>query len=383
MQSPEKPATPPRSGSLHWPPPYRPERRTTGLVHPAVNHAAPPVQRKPNESPVPLKTNQPAHSGQPPRPEHAAGNASPSRKPRVIQPQLRRYSARADLATVYRSDNNDPAIHTGLDIATTSEPAQYTVPAFNITIERRTPQGFLNRLGWALSAINRGTDTHEVYARLVLTRNADPGTNTSVYLGAGIYETNMHLDEGTYRAQEQNNPGGARNTSNSLSGWSGGKSRVYVVMPAQMAGRNKLAEEEHLRDFIYAYDRTLRVCQHALEAIRGTNFGPHESEEDAREALLEAFLNRVPRPLRRLGMDMNQWGAEYIRLCQKSMSERDGRQWHSFGLERVRRDQLPKQLAITYLTGAPRREGGRVYVRMNTGSTQVGQHAPEQVITYA
>ncbi len=305
----------------------------------------------------------------------------PRRAP-VIQPLLRRYSARADLAGVFRADNGDPATQTGLDLATTSGPQQYTLPAWSIAIERRIPQGFFSRLNRAMGALTFGDDTHEVYARLTITRNAEQGTNISVYLGTGIYETNMHLNEATYNLQEQQNPGGARNTPNSLTGWSAGRSRVYVVMPPAIAGQNKLAEEEHLRDFIYAYDRTLRVAQQALEYLRGKNFGPFDNEEEAREAVRTAFLNRVPRPLRRLGMDMNQWGAEYMRLCLKSRSERDDSEWHSFGIERVRRDQLPKELNITYLTGARRAEGGRVYVRMNTGVTQIGQHAPDQVITY-
>lgn len=284
---------------------------------------------------------------------------------------------------MYRSDNSNPATHTGLDIATTSGPEHYTIPAFTIAIERRIPQGFFNRVHRALAAINWGDDTHEVYARLILTRNAEQGTNHSVYLGAGIYETNMHLNDATYRNLEQQDPGGSRNTPNSLTDWSRGQSRVYVVMPPAMAHRNKLAEEEHLMDFIYAYDRTLGLAQSALTALNGRNLGPFDSEPEAREAVQTAFLSRVPQPLRRLGMDMNRWAGEYQRLCQKSRDERDGRQWHSFGLERVRRDQLPNQLTIRYLTGARRNEGGRVYVRMNAGTTQIGTHRPEQVITYA
>ncbi|PYP93803.1 MAG: hypothetical protein DMG65_00055 [Candidatus Angelobacter sp. Gp1-AA117] len=296
---------------------------------------------------------------------------------------LRRYSARTNLAGVYRSDNNNPATHTGLDIATTSGPAGYTVPAYNIAIQRRIPQGFFNRLHRAMSSITMGDDPYEVYARLVITRNADQGQNDSVYLGGGLYETNMSFNEGTYNTMQLQMPGGVNNAANSLSGWSNGQNRVYVLMPPQIAGQNKRAEEEHLADFIYAYDRTLGLAQQALSAIAGRDFGPFDSEDEARQAVRAAFLNRVPQPLRRLGMDMVQWGNEYDRLCQKSMTERDGRRWHSFGLERIRRDQIGNQIQVTYLTGTPRQENGRVYLRMTAGSTQIGQHPPSQVITYA
>src|SRR5947209_13450313 len=110
---------------------------------------------------------------------------------------LRRYSARTNLAGVYRSDNNNPATHTGLDIATTSGPAGYTVPAYNIAIQRRIPQGFFNRLHRAMSSITMGDDPYEVYARLVITRNADQGQNDSLYLGGGLYANYISFNECT------------------------------------------------------------------------------------------------------------------------------------------------------------------------------------------
>ncbi|HEX7241250.1 MAG TPA: hypothetical protein VF263_13330 [Longimicrobiaceae bacterium] len=289
---------------------------------------------------------------------------------------LKRYSSRTDLAGVYRAQNDNPASYCGLDIANTDEPAGFFVPQFRVDVERRVPEGFLNQVSRAMNAAYTGADTHEHFARLVVTRAATEGTNASVYLGDGIFETNCTFDEG----QAARMPG--LRLANHLKQWAQGKNRVYLVSTPQIAGKNKRAEEEHLADFIHAYGLTLGVAQGALVATENRGFlGPFDSEEEARAGVVAAFLERVPAAVRHLGMDMDAWGAEYLRLCQKSR-DRDGQQWHSFGLERVKSADLGKHPAVRFLTGGQRPESGRVYLRLTTGVTQIGTHPPSEVITY-
>lgn len=288
---------------------------------------------------------------------------------------LRRYSRRTNLAGVYRFQGDNPTNYWGLDIANTDEPANYVLPAFQITIQRRNPPSFLGKMRKALDSIQIGSDPYDVYARLTMTRNADQGTNDSVYLGEGIYETNGTLDLTQARANSGLSP------ANYAAPWSQGKTRIYLVVSSTTARKNKRAEEEHLADFIYAYQRTLGVAQQALEAVRNRWYGPYDEEEEAREAVKEAFLAQVPQKLKRLGMDMNAWRDEYLRLCQKSR-DRDGQRWHSFGVALEQRRNLPNHIHPTYLTGVQRAETGRVYLKLTDGQTQIGLHPPAQVITY-
>lgn len=289
---------------------------------------------------------------------------------------LLRHASRTGLAGVYRAQGSNPATYCGIDLANTDEPAGYHAPQFRIDIERRAPEGFLGRVGRALDAVYRGSDTHEVYARLVVTQRVNQGTNAAVYLGDGVHETNCSFDE----ALAQRMPG--VRLGSFLGPWAHGKNRVYLVVTPQIAGMNKRAEEEHLQDFIRAYEMTLHIAQQAMDAVADVEYGPFDSEEDAREAVEAAFVERLPAPLKGLGMDMNAWEAEYLRLFQKSR-DRDSQQWHSFGLERIKKTQLAGNPPIHYLTGGGRPDAGRVYLRITAGVTQIGQHPSSAVITYA
>src|SRR5882672_5357115 len=182
-----KPGLHSHANELHWPPPYKAAAANRIPVQPAAKrpgipnagsaaqraqlHWPPPCNLgvKNNQAIRPLSGANAVQAAMRIRPVAAPApySAAPltDNKPRrapVIQPLLRRYSARSDLAGVFRADNGDPATQTGLDLATTSGPQQYTLPAWSIAIERRIPQGFFSRLNRVMGALTFGDDTHEV-----------------------------------------------------------------------------------------------------------------------------------------------------------------------------------------------------------------------------
>jgi len=289
---------------------------------------------------------------------------------------LRQYARRTNLAGVYTYQGDNPAVYWGLDVANTDEPSGFTLPQYLITIQKRNPPSFLGKVRKALDSIHMGSDPYDIYAQLNLTANADPGTNDAVYLGAGIYDTNGTIDLPSVRSNVGLSP------MNYAKTWTTGKLRIYLVVENAEAKKNRDAENEHLADFIYAYNRTLAVAQNAFVALRNRWFGPFDEESDALQAVEDAFLENVPAELKHLGMKMNLWGQEYLRLCQKSRIERDGRGWHSFGVQVIHRSSLPKHIHPSYLTGVKRPDGGRVYIKLVSTGTQIGSHSSASIITY-
>ena len=227
----------------------------------------------------------------------------------------------------------------------------------------------------------------EYLPKLIVTRRANEGNNTSIYVQEGVYETNYTFNEAEYwKAKED--PGMAKyisNAANWLARWqNASQPRVYFVMPSEIATLNQQAEAEHCSDFILAYELSLGALQVALDKV-ATTLGPLPSVQLARAAVIDRLRDALPMGLRDIAENIDLCGKKFVDLCEKSKI-RDSNQWHTWGLEYlgagVKSFSSWTTEKINYLTGKPRAEKSRIFLRYTQGQAQVGRHPSASIIGF-
>jgi hypothetical protein len=247
------------------------------------------------------------------------------------------------LADIYRLDGQKPETALGIDVGITTTPLGAAVTAWECPVVETS------RLSLAQLRINK---------------KADSGTNSSVYVSEGVYETNYTVDKV---------PTG-ENPRNYFVEWKEkNQPRVYLVMPADIAEINRKAEQEHVDDFLLAYELTLKKYESCLSEVKAPTAANFFA---AKTAFKEALKKLLPMALQPAADRPAQCLEKYQELCQKSF-DRDTQCWHSFGIEPCAE---PVGMSTYYLTGTPREEKGRVYFKLNIGQTEVGSHTCKSVI---
>jgi hypothetical protein len=286
----------------------------------------------------------------------------------------------ATLAQVYLAQGKNPATETTLAFGNVTPPSNFVVPTcqFNPVLSgmKAPPAAAAARLG-----IQSTIPKYKVSLKRV--RPANPGTNTAVYLKAGVYETNWTFDERGHMqgVKEALQDGMPRGLVNYCSPWQNAtQKRVYLVMPNELEDLNAWAEREHCSDFIYAYNITLGAVDTVFQRLDGKTSDEHWSRLDAERAMERQVQSLLHPTLGPIACDPNKFTDKFNSLLEKSRTGRDGKGYHSFGVELLR--EPPHNLGpITYLTGVPRQEAGRVYFRFTRGTTQIGVFPSSAVMT--
>jgi hypothetical protein len=288
-------------------------------------------------------------------------------------------------------ENQDPATDNTRDAGSTSEPEGFTVPAVQF-VERRTQasqasasrMALMSRVGVITPSTQRPDSANsELYeSTLIVTRHAAEGANKSIYLGKGVYETNFTYD--TESAQSFKKKEGmeliAANASNFLKEWKAGTPRVYFVMNDTIAQMNLQAETEHCNDFLLAYQMTLGALETALAHAASAVIPPAPSAQVAHAARVAKLQEFLPVNLKDVVANLDLCGQKYRALSAKS-KDRDGKLWHSYGLEYLDPGPLPP--TVHYLTGKARPgETGHIFLQYTKGQTQIGTHSSASVITF-
>ena len=226
---------------------------------------------------------------------------------------------------------------------------------------------------WAISTTQTGAlATPRFFGRLTVSQNSQSGTNTSHYLAAGIYESNMAIDMTAY--------GQHPDVRQSLVPFVGhNNDRVYFYLDAAVANRNRDAELEHVADHQYAYQNSLVALNNALTAVAAMgNIGPFPTALQATTEVGNRITAALPAALQGIALNQGAWVTEYLRLCAQSI-QRDTNGWHTFGLTLL---GAAPQGNISYLTGAARDGAGvtRRFVQLTNGNTAIGVHAPATII---
>jgi hypothetical protein len=279
----------------------------------------------------------------------------------------------ANLSEVYIALHNDPATSTYIASGSVTEPQNYVVPRCQINA---VPSGVVPPA--AASRLGVKSSQQKFRVSLMPGIRANPGMNMAVYLTSGIYETNFTFDDQGYAADE--NPA-FRNPANYLSRWENQKQkRVYFVMPSELTPSNEGAEREHCNDFILAYQLTLHAVDAAFQSLIRVTMDGFLSMKEATDAMIKRVGETLAPPLRPIACDPVKLDEKFKNVLQKSRDGRDGKGWHSFGLEVI--DQPPQNLGnAIYLTGKQRQESGRVYLKFTRGQTQINMHPSQEVIT--
>jgi len=286
----------------------------------------------------------------------------------------------ATLAQIYVAQGKNPAAETSIVSGNVTPPTNFVAPTcqFNcvLTGMKAPPAAAARRLGTP----SRMQTYKVTFQRL---QPANPGTNTAVYLKAGVYETNWTFDENCHRqgVKEALVDGMPRGLINYCSPWqNASQKRVYLVMPKELENQNAGAEREHCSDFIYAYKITLDAVDAVFQKLNGKSSDEHWSRLDAQHAMEKQVESQLPSALGPVACAPNKLVDTFNKLLEKSRTGRDGKAYHSFGVELI--SELPHNLGpITYLTGTPRQEGGRVYLCFTCGTTQIGVFPSSAVMT--
>ncbi len=228
---------------------------------------------------------------------HAKPKLLPRRANGVIQCAL----AQHPTMVTSRAALGDPN-----DAGVTSPPASFTTPHFSINCQQRHD-------GW--------------YASLQVHRHADEGTNTSRYLGVGLYSTDLMF------------MGGAR--TNYVPGPN--NRRIYVEISSAIADLNRQAELEHCNDIIRAYNLTLVAAQNALtNALGGNPYGPFLKRPKAMQAIRQAIIAGLHARLQKIFRDainvdsnvnIQKFSSDLSQLylnIANITQQRDGQGWHTF-----------------------------------------------------
>lgn len=281
------------------------------------------------------------------------------------------------LADLFRADNENPATVRDYSLGTTSLPVNTVLPLFalQVTVDpvahgQALRSGLYRRMG-----IPSPPPPVVARAHYNVTRAAAPGNNVSLYLRGGIYETNFTLGDENIDKSIEN---WRQRIVGFFTGWEEHPEypRVYIYMPDDTAALSRAAEQEHLDDMWHAWTLTFGVVANALNAT-----GSGRNEPEARSAAEAAFTSALPVKLRNLGSNMESWKNKFLELCVKTR-DRDIRGDHSMGLELVAREDVPAPDNVTYLTGGPRDENGRVYLRVYRGTARVPGLLTNTLIDY-
>jgi hypothetical protein len=277
----------------------------------------------------------------------------------------------ASLREVLIELKKDPAKDTYIASGSVTEPQNYALPRCQINVMQSgtVPAAAASRLGVRSSA-------PKFKVSLMHMAKANPGTNSAVYLTNGIYETNQTFDAEGFAADRE-----TRNPANYMSPWKKpADPRVYFVMPDELAPLNESAEREHCMDFILAYKMTLEAVDSVFQSLNGVTMEGFLSMNEAKEAMIKRVGETLAPALRPVACNPEALNDMFKRLTQKSRDGRDGKGWHSFGLEVVNLPQAPGE--VVYLTGKSRDESGRIYLKFTKGQTQINQHPSEKVIVF-
>ncbi|MDL4817657.1 hypothetical protein [Actinomadura opuntiae] len=262
-------------------------------------------------------------------------------------------------AGILAAEQLDPARGWLRDAGSTSPPAGAEAPDYEIVC---APEG------------------DHFQGRLTIRRHASSGTNTAVYLQAGVYETNASLDLVTL--EDHRKKGMMAGIGNYMVEFGGhSQNRVHLYMSPEMAELSRRAELEHCDDLVYAYQQTLETLELALVSVSSAGPVTGATSDQARAKVAAAIRAAIPPQRAGLGIDPPAWLAEYERLCAKTR-ERDDNGWHFFDLERVEAAKVPGRDRPTYLTGARRDRADFpiCYLRYIAGNTEIGTHSTAGVI---
>jgi len=290
------------------------------------------------------------------------------------------------LRDVYVALGWDPTTTIGQIAGSTKPPTNFVVPACQF-VERRTAAASRQALYGKVGVLQPGQRPGRLSAeqhvpQLIVTRRANEGNNTSIYVAKGVYETNYTFDQAGYIAAKKD-PDIAHaigNAANWLARWkNASQPRVYFVMPSTIAEMNRQAEAEHCNDFILAYQLTLGALEVALNQVAATPFGPFASAQLARAAVIDQLRNTLPMGLRDVAQNLDLCGQKYLALCQKSKI-RDSKNYHNWGLDYL--GPAVQAQSIHYLTGRQRAESGRIFLQYTQGEAEVGRHSSVSIIQF-
>jgi hypothetical protein len=287
------------------------------------------------------------------------------------------------LADIYREEGSNPATALGFSLGTTSDPEHFQLSLFSLHVTTRQPDIRTRYLG-KLGIRPPGPPPPTSYvARYLVIQDATEGTNRSIYVREGIYETNYTLemddvnqDDPHWRQKVAGSIKERRPNAMSIQFGFDPQPRIYFWVPAAMAERSRAAEQEHIDDLRRAYSLTLGTLIAALNGAAGNA----ASDVLAQQAATTACINALPVEVRGLATNTASWGVRYLALCAKSAG-RDAAGDHSFSLELVGAEVVPA-LTVTYLTGAQREENGRLYVKVTTGTTRIPGTRTDDLIVY-
>lgn len=291
------------------------------------------------------------------------------------------------LADLYRANGYNLQTASVWEMGSTSQPAGHRVTSWGLMAKKtqRDP-GFdqrmrLNlRLGHEPPKHIRG----HYEARFTIIQGCDPGSNTSVYVKKGVYESNYgfpddpnDLPHGWKQNMEQHiRPYRSEEMRRQL-GYD--EPRVYFYVSDEIANRSHLAENEHLTDHRAAFDMSLGLFEQILRVASCTGM----TEAEARDGAVQAVLDALPNALRGYGVVPQRWRELYETLFEKSR-KRDDDGDHSFGLEYMEEDEVEQieNVPIHYLTGAQRVEPSRTYVKVTAGASRVPGPSTQQIVRY-
>ncbi len=294
------------------------------------------------------------------------------------------------LRDIYVEEGRDPATGIGIIAGVTKPPADFITPTWVITEKRSemahgaaVRQAYLGKLGMMPpGAQPPGPTTEQYVAQLAVTRRGSQGTNKSIYISKGVYETNYTFDMKDYTAAKKDPlmANALQNMANWLSPWKKAtQPRVYFVMPDSVADLNRQAEAEHCADFILAYQLSIHAVETALDQVALMPTVTAASALAARTARVQLLQNALPAGLKDLAQSPDQCGTKFLDLCHKSKI-RDSSNWHTWGLDYL--GPGVQAASIHYLTGKQREESGRIFLQYTKGQSEVGTHTSASIIHF-
>jgi hypothetical protein len=291
------------------------------------------------------------------------------------------------LRDIYVGEGQDPATAIGVIAGATKPPNDFVTPTYQITQNRTAfAQAAAQRqpLYSKLGILKPGDHppSAQYVAQLIVTRRANEGTSTSVYVSKGIYETNYTFDQQGYKEAKGDEmmQASLSNLANWLAPWKrADQPRVYFVMPERIADLNKQAEAEHCNDFVLAYDLTLHALQTALDQVAIAAQVTCDSAQHAIDERVTRLRDALPVGLKDVAPKPELCGQKFLDLCKKSKF-RDSSNWHSWGLDYLGKNMDPP--SVHYLTGGKREENGRVFLQYTEGQAQVGTHTSASIIKF-
>ena len=224
-------------------------------------------------------------------------NGSVARSPAASADVVQRALVTVPTVAANRGVMNGLAGAAPADMGNTSPPGGYTVPAY---------------------VINTAAAGGGFSATVVKTANADDGNNFSRYLGAGIHSTGLMrvgTALGPYAAGQDNR-------------------EIYAEASGAIATVNRAAEQEHVDDFLRAYQISLRMAEDAIDAaVLNGPFAGHPTAPAA-QAAAETFMNNhINAAAIVAGSAPFVITANLDQLFQDKMAlsmQRDGNGWHTF-----------------------------------------------------